>query len=441
MADHSDPPPDPADDAGVDAANAGAAAEPTGEIPAVGGDDITTAVPVDAPGAGDAPEPPPQPSGAAPADGAGPPPSAPRARSVAARRWITAIAGAVILLAGGSIALAVSSSRGKPTHRGGAPNIPVVTATTLPSGPPCPLTGQPTSASGVPQRPALAIKVDNYPQARPQSGLNQADIVFEEPVESGITRLVAVFQCQSPPLVGPIRSARAVDTQILDQLSKPLFIHAGGISPVLAMLREAAIINDDIFDHGSIVQKVSGRAAPYNTYVSAAAGWGLDKSDTTPPAPLFTYATATPPGTPVTALHIPFSGTNDDHWQWSAPHQSWLLSFGSSPATVAGGGQISAANVVVQTVHVTHGPWAENSAGALEVQSQMTGSGPVMVLRSGEAITGTWHRGSLEQTTTLTASDGSPIALAPGNTWVEIVPSTVKVTTAATPSTSTTRPS
>ena len=439
MADHSDPPSEPADDAGSGPVD-DAATEPTGETPATGADDITTAVPIDTTRADDAVEPPPEQRDAPTKDGTARPASGARKRSVANRRWMAAIAGLVILLAGGGIALAVSSSRGKTTPKG-APNIPVVTTTTAPSGPPCPLTGEPTSASGVPQRPALAIKVDNYPQARPQSGLNQADLVFEEPVESGITRLVAVFQCQSPPLVGPIRSARAVDVQILDQLSKPLFIHAGGISPVLSLLRDADIINDDIFDYGSIVQKVSGRSAPYNTYVSAAAGWGLDRRDTTPPAPLFTYSATAPPGSPVTALHIPFSGTNDDHWQWSAAHQSWLLSFGSSPATVAGGGQITAANIVVQTVHVTYGPWAENSAGALEVQSQMTGSGPVMVLRNGEVITGTWHRGSLEQTTTLTASDGSPIALAPGNTWVEIVPSTVKVTTAATPSTSTTRPS
>ena len=80
----------------------------------------------------------------------------------------------------------------------------------------------------MPQRPALAVKVDNYPTARPQSGLDQADIVFEEPVEGRITRFVAVFQCQSPSLVGPIRSARAVDAPILDQLSKPIFVHVGG---------------------------------------------------------------------------------------------------------------------------------------------------------------------------------------------------------------------
>src|SRR5580698_834968 len=110
-------------------------------------------------------------------------------------------------------------------------------ATTTTTAPPtdCPLTGAPAPPGGVPQRPALAVKVDNYPDARPQSGLDQADIVFDEPVEGGITRFAAVFQCQSPTLVGPIRSARAVDLQIMDQLSKPILVHVGGINPVLAM--------------------------------------------------------------------------------------------------------------------------------------------------------------------------------------------------------------
>ena len=68
----------------------------------------------------------------------------------------------------------------------------------------CPLTGQPVPGGGpVPQRPALAVKVDNYPAARPQSGLDKADVIYEEPVEGGITRYAAVFQCQEATLVGP----------------------------------------------------------------------------------------------------------------------------------------------------------------------------------------------------------------------------------------------
>jgi hypothetical protein len=338
------------------------------------------------------------------------------------------VVAAAVLLVGAGIAWAVTAGTKKSPHTA-APNIPASPgATTTTQGALCPLTGVPASGNALPQRPALAVKVDNYPQARPQSGLDQADIVFEEPVEGGITRLAAVFQCQSPALVGPIRSARAVDAQILDQLSKPILIHAGGINPVLALLQSGNLIDDNVFFHGAIVKNIPGRYAPYDTYVSAAAAWGLNPSDTAPPAALFTYA-STSAGTPVTSVHIPFTGTNNTLWTWNAASGHWLLSYSGRPATVANGAQIATTNIVVQTVHVTYGPWLENDVGGLEVQSQMTGSGPLTVLRNGVAITGTWHRAALNDPTTLTASDGSSIALQPGQTWVEIVPSTVPVTT------------
>ena len=113
----------------------------------------------------------------------------------------------------------------------------------------------------------------------------------------------------------------------------------------------------------------------------------------------------------------------------NAATSRWLLSYSGSPATVTDGGQIVTTNIVVQTVHVTYGPWLENSEGGLEVQSQMTGSGPLMVLRNGVEVTGTWKRAGVDDPTILSAADGSTIALQPGQTWVEIVPSTVAVTT------------
>jgi hypothetical protein len=299
------------------------------------------------------------------------------------------------------------------------------------SGPTCPLTGLPAPGGQVPQRPALAFKVDNYPTARPQSGLNDADVVFEEVVEGGITRFVAVFQCQEAPLVGPIRSARAVDVPILDQLSKPLFVHAGGINPVIALVESGNLINDDVFTHASIVQHPAGRYAPYDTYASTAAAWALNPIDTTPPAPLFTYSPAAPAGTPVGTISIPFSGTNDNTWTWSPINGAWLLSISGTSANVANGTRIGVANVVVETVHVTLGPWLENSEGGLEVQSQLVGTGPLKVFRNGEEISGTWQRAALSDTTSLLAANGSTIELDPGKTWIELVPTYIPVTTAA----------
>jgi hypothetical protein len=367
---------------------------------------------------------------------------APRSASPSQRAWLMAMAVAAVLLVGAGIAWAVTAGTKKPSANDAAHSAATTTPNATPTtvGSRCPLTGVPTSGASVPQRPALAVKVDNYPQARPQSGLDQADIVFEEPVEGGITRLVAVFQCQSPALIGPIRSARAVDVPILGQLGRPILIHVGGINPVLSLLQNGNLIDDDLFYRGAIAQHIPGRYAPYDTYVSAAAAWGLNTADTTPPPALFTYSSTPPAGTPVTSIHIPFTGTNNTLWTWNASSGHWLLSYSGRPATVANGGQIATTNLVVQTVHVTYGPWLENDVGGLEVQSQLTGSGPLTVLRDGVAITGTWQRATVKDPTTLTASNGSPIALQPGQTWVEIVPSTVPVTTTGPPTASTTHP-
>ncbi|HVA02326.1 MAG TPA: DUF3048 domain-containing protein [Acidimicrobiales bacterium] len=350
-------------------------------------------------------------------------------RSSSPRALIIALVVVAVLVVGAGIALAVNAGGGNKKASHNAANIAAPTTTAAAVGPLCPLTGLAPTGGVVPQRPALAVKVDDYPDARPQSGIDQADIVFDEPVEGGITRFAAVFQCQSPSLIGPIRSARAVDLQILDQLSKPILVHVGGINPVLSMLSNGNLSDFDLRIHGSIIKHLPGRVAPYDTYISAAAGWGLEADDTTPPTPLFTYSPTTTLGAATGSVHIPFTATNNTLWSWDAASGHWLLSYSGRPATVSGGGQIATTNIVVQTVHVTYGPWLENSEGGLEVQSQMTGSGPVLVLRDGVAITGTWKRAALGDPTTLTATNGSTIALKPGQTWVEIVPSTVPVTT------------
>ena len=187
-------------------------------------------------------------------DGGGGPTGSSRTRTL----LIGAGVAAVVLAAAG-IALAVSSGSG-PAKK--AASFTTTTASPQHTGPPCPLTGVPAPGGQVPDRPALAVKVDNYPAARPQSGLDKADMVFEEPVEGGITRLVAVFQCQGAAEIGPIRSARAVDLQILDQLSRPILIHVGGISPVLSILKAGNLIDENLFYLGSVTQHPRGAMRP-----------------------------------------------------------------------------------------------------------------------------------------------------------------------------------
>ncbi|HEX4220276.1 MAG TPA: DUF3048 domain-containing protein [Acidimicrobiales bacterium] len=359
------------------------------------------------------------------------------------RAWFYALGGVGALVVGAVVALLVTSG----SSPSGASKPPVTVApitavppTTTTSAPTCPLTGTPAPGGTVPGRPALGVKIGNYPDDRPSAGLNQADVVFEEPVEGGITRLVAVFQCQSPALVGDLRSARQPDVGILSQLSKPLFVHAGGIDPVIALLQAAPLTDENLLSGAaaSAVIQQPGRSAPYSTFANTATLWALDPADNTAPAPIFTYTPAPPAGSVAGSggsAHIPFSGTSDVTWTWNPAADNYLRSYATGPDTLIDGSQSAANNVVIMTVQTSNGPWLENDQGGLEVQVPDTGSGPVVVLRNGAAITGTWTRTSLTQPPRLTAANGTPITLQPGNAWEELVPSGITVTTAPGPAT------
>lgn len=367
-------------------------------------------------------------------------------RGTTTRVVIASVAALVVVAAGAAVPVLAARHAAKPTAKPNPPvHRPASHATAAPAaaaaGPVCPLTGVPAPGGLVPQRPALAVKIDNYPTARPQSALDQADVVFEEPVEGGITRLVGVFQCQAPPLIGPVRSAREPDVAIADQLSHPLFVHAGGINPILAMIRSANLFNIDLVtSYSGLDIHPAGRYAPYDTYVSASSMLHLDPTDAKPPAPLFTYS-ATPPvgGQAVSSVAIPFSSYSDNTWTWMAGSGAWQLSVGGRQATTLSGDTIdgatapvTAANVVVLHVRTFKGPWIENSEGNHEVEVVATGSGPATILRNGEALTGTWERSSLSAPPTLLDQQGQPVPLAPGETWVELVPDGITVTPTAT---------
>jgi Protein of unknown function (DUF3048) N-terminal domain/Protein of unknown function (DUF3048) C-terminal domain len=350
-------------------------------------------------------------------------------------RWYL-MTGVVIVVV--AIAATVVLTRGK-SATAAKVVVPASTTTTAVPAPvaTCPLTGTPAPGGVVPARPALGVKIGNYTGDRPSTGLNQADIVFEEPVEGAITRLLAVFQCQSVALVGDLRSAREPDAGILSQLSHPVFAHAGGIPPVLALIASSPLTEENVLDgSGSDLINPPGRVAPYSTFVNTATMWALDPSDTTPPAPIFQYSAAPPPGSVAgsgAGVHLPFSSSSDVTWQWSATAGKYLRFYSGAPDTLLDGSQSAATNVVILSVPTATGPWVENSEGGHEVDVTATGTGPLVVMEGGRAIVGTWSRSSLTSPATLTATGGTPITLLPGNTWEELVPDGIPVTTAAAP--------
>src|SRR4051812_36750669 len=150
-------------------------------------------------------------------------------------------------------------------------------ATTTTSPPPAvyPLTGLPVTDPAAAARPALVVKIDNADggggnSARPQLGLNQADVVYEEMVEGSVTRLAAVFQSTDSDPVGPIRSARSTDVAVFSPLNRPLFAWSGANAGFAQLIRESPLIDVGYDAHSDVYTRrnETGHVAPHNLYAS-----------------------------------------------------------------------------------------------------------------------------------------------------------------------------
>lgn len=267
----------------------------------------------------------------------------------------------------------------------------------------------------------MAIKVGNDPAARPQSGLNQADIVFEEPIEGAITRLLAIYQCHGAPAVGPVRSTRWIDAQLLPQFGHPGFAFAGGIIPDEQLIRSSGVFDLNFTHYYGLYRRISSRVAPENLYASTAALWGADKSRVLP-RPIFSYSASTTLGRPSGGANLAFSGIADVAWHWDASAGVWVRYDNGAIDYEADGRPVLASNVVIERVNTYPGPIPEDSQGALGVRSVTVGAGAATVLRNGREIPARWSRANIHQPTRISTPSGAPISLNPGSTWVELLP-------------------
>jgi hypothetical protein len=295
----------------------------------------------------------------------------------------------------------------------------------------CPLTGNLAPGGRVPQRPALAVKVENLPVSRPPFGLGRADVIYEEPVEGGITRFIVIFQCQDAPRIEPVRSGRLIDPDLVRQYgAHPLFAYAGAIPPVVAKVDASSLVDVGVYQAPAAYYRDSGRYAPHNlvssTAVLYAAGRALH-APSTPPTPVFHYGALPATATPAGIVHIGYQYSNLT-WAWQPKTKTWLRSYADTGlATLGDGGAITARNVVVMKVVLYPSQYVEDPLGTHENLLVLTGSGPVQVFRNGAVINGTWSRPTLADLTKLLDAQGRPIPLAPGQTWIELVPTTVGV--------------
>ena len=334
-----------------------------------------------------------------------------------------------------------SSSSSTTTTTSGSGTSSTQTTTTRPahvtSAKICPLTGREALGGKVPQRPALAVKIGNDPGSRPQSGLEHADIVYEEQAEGGITRYMAVFQCQDAPLIGPIRSVRWDDWHILEQYGHAILAYSGGIDPWMQAAASLPWIynaNGSSYPTANAFYRYNSstlpasQGPPYNYYSSTTALWKLFPDSKTPPPTMFQFSTQVPKGaTHIVSASVPFSGASPVVWQWSQPDRQWLRFYNTQPDVDPAGQQFHATNVVIQMVTTQKGPYDESGPDSQDVESITTGTGTAYVLRHGVMLKGTWSRPGGLNITRFTLPDGKPITLEPGTTWVEVVPDTVAV--------------
>ena len=301
-----------------------------------------------------------------------------------------------------------------------------------PSPPPtiCPLSGKKAAGGRVPDRPALAVKVENVPAARPQTGLSWADIVYEEPVEAGITRFIAVYQCQDASRIEPVRSGRLTDPDILRQFGRPIFSYAGGVQQVYQKVA-AAHLHDVNFNKPGAMDHVyfrdPARLAPHNLWTSTRGLYKFAHVHDGMPTPVFTYSRKRLHGQKISGIHLPFSSDSDVYWRWDSSKKVWLRFHGTEPHLLSDGTQVSATNVVVQEVKV-YMTNIHDVNGVPSPEVVATGTGKAYVLRGGRVVQGTWKRPSLADITKFYDRSGNQIPLAPGTTWVELLPNTISVT-------------
>ncbi len=334
------------------------------------------------------------------------------------RRLVTAAA-----LVAGATALAACGSSGSKASSGGKQPVSTTTAP-----PVAPLTGLPDPSGAAQTRPVVSIKIDNVPDARPQTGVDGADVVWDEVVEGQATRLLAMFQSQAPDVVGPVRSVRLTDPLIVWPVGG-VFAYSGGAKYAIDGISQAPVKLVDESSAGPAMFRDSSRSAPHNLYAHPPALFAMGGEPVPPPA-LFDYA-AKPvtDGSAVTAVHIGFARGFDPTYTWNATTGTWARTVGGQPFAMKSGARIQPQNVIVIPVTYTGG------VGQIGAQAQLLGEGPVKVLTNGRIVEGTWKRADQANRIEFVDGTGAPIHLMPGSTWVELPDTSysIDVTPVATP--------
>jgi hypothetical protein len=273
-----------------------------------------------------------------------------------------------------------------------------------------PFTGEPVAAL----RRELIFKIDNVQPARPPTGLTKADIVYVLPVEGGLSRIFAVFSSHIPPVVGPVRSSREEDIQLLRQFGRPAFAFSGAQPHLLPVVEHARIVNLYAGIVGGYFRG-SGRIAPYNLYAKTKTLLGEAKGASKARDIGFRFGHAPAGGKPTTVYNVKYRAAAFSI-RWSTPAHRWLIWMDGRQATAAAGTKLGAPTVVVQYVNVGTSVFRE--LGIRPPYAHTVGSGSAVVLRDGRAYRVHWSRPDADGGTAFTLPDGHRMTFARGQVWV-----------------------
>jgi len=287
-----------------------------------------------------------------------------------------------------------------------------------------PLNGLPVDDPALLDRRVLAVKMDNHPNARPQSGVQEADVVFEIVVE-GITRFMTLWQQSDTEYFGPMRSGRPTDPHILTALNQPTFVISGAQTWVQQLIRSM-----DVNLVGEVrpqTFRVSGRFAPHNLYANTILlreyADSLEYPDEPPIAPIWEFGELPSTAVPATTVEIDFVG-NIVNWDWDPATETWLRSADGQESnwrTMDGEeGRIAfPVLVALYTEQYNHSP---PGRGKSLPSSKTTGSGQAFVFADGKVMSGTWQRETEQDWFVLTDDSGNVIPVPPGQAWISLVP-------------------
>jgi hypothetical protein len=274
-----------------------------------------------------------------------------------------------------------------------------------------PFTGEPVTSL----RRVLAVKIDNIVYARPPTGLSAADIVYLLPVEGGLSRIMAIYSSHYPPVVGPVRSAREDDLELLRQFGTPAFAYSGATPVLLPYIHRRARIVDLYAGTHSGYFRDNRRMAPYNLYARTGTLLAQARDASRAHDIGFRFGAVPAGGRPTGSESVSYPAASFT-FSWSARAGRWLVSMDGTPAVEAGGGRLSAATVVIQHTTVTTSRFLEY--GSRPPYARSTGSGAALVLRNGRAYQVRWSRPSADGGTTYTLPSGRRMTFARGQVWV-----------------------